>query len=503
MNGRKIPRGCPAFAETQRDELPHSKEAETAILGAILVGAAKADEVLQSLEPDDFFLPFHRVICRNLKRLRTLGTPTDDLVIFIDSISESNELDAAGGAAFIASLTDGVPRVSNLGHYAEIIKTKSQARRAISLFQSYVERLLSANGDLAGVLQDISNHSAPTYVKYGQKESDLFKTASDLAQESAVTEFVVKPYIAAGAVTELVAKIKAGKTTYILGEFVRKALTRGPVVYLTEQPSSSFRVALDRAGLLGAKDLFVLPFNAVANMEWPAIARIAIEKCKEIGAVLLVVDTVSHFAGLEGDSENDSGAAITCMKPLQGAAASGIAVLTSRHERKSGGEIGDAGRGSSAFGGAADTLLTLRRLEGRTRSTLRKIGCISRFDGMPAEAIYEYNDGQYEYRGTDNEISEHEAEAFILGAAPELEANAKVLSALIEGTEVARSTAQRVIKRLLREGKLTKIGKGKKNDPFRYFLTKKVSAQTPHKDGQNQTNGEPGVFDPGDGFAQA
>jgi hypothetical protein len=123
---------------------------------------------------------------------------------------------------------------------------------------------------------------------------------------------------------------------------------------------------------------------------------------------------------------------------------------------------------------------------------LRKIECVSRFDGLPEEAIFEYGNGQYEYRGTQNEISEREAEAVILAAAPEMEEQAKELAALIEGAEVARSTAQRVIKKLLNGRGLTRIGKGRKKDPFRYFLTKKVSAQTPHTDGQNETNGEPG-----------
>lgn len=473
--------------------LPHSPEAEKAILGAIIIGGKGSDEVLQALKPDDFFLSFHKVIFRHLQRLRSLGMPTNDLVLLHESIDESKEVDAAGGAAFIASLSDGIASVSNPAHYAEIIRTKAQARCAIYLFQSNIDRLLDANGDLSGVLQDISIHSAPIYVKYGQKESDPFKTAADLAGATAVTEFVVKPYLAAGAVTDLIAKIKAGKTTYALGELVRKALTKGPVVYLTEQPQASFRVALERAGLGDAKDLFVLPFNAVVGMEWTAIARMATEKCKAVGAVLLVVDTVSHFAGLEGDEENNSGAAMACMKPLLETAASGIAVLTIRHERKSGGDIGDAGRGSSAFGGAADTLLSLRRPEGRTRPTLRKIECVSRFDGMPSEAIYEYNDGQYEYRGMQNEISEREAESVILAAASDSEESAKELAALLEGAEVARTTAQRVIKRLVGEGKLTQVGKGKKKDPFRYFLTKKVSAQTPPIYGQKEFAGVQGA----------
>lgn len=476
-------------ADTIGPRLPHSPEAERALLGGIILGSKGSDEVLLALEPNDFFLPFHKVVFRHLKRLQSLRMPTNDLVLLHDSMDESKEVEAAGGAAYVASLTDGVARVSNSAHYAEIVRTKAQARTAIYLFQSHIDRLSDADGDLAGVLQDISIHSAPIYVKYGQKESDRFKVASKLAQESSVTEFVVKPYVAAGAVTDLVAKIKAGKTTYALGEIVRKALASGPVVYLTEQPAASFRVALERAGLLGAQSLYVLPFNAVVGMEWGVIAKLAVDKCKAVGAVLLVVDTLSHFAGLEGDQENNSGAAIACMKPLQEAAVGGIAVLTIRHERKSGGDIGDAGRGSSAFGGAADTLLSLRRPEGRTRPTLRKIECVSRFDGMPAEAIYEYNDGQYEYRGTQNEISEREAESVILGASQDSEEGAKELAALLEGTEVHRTTAQRVIKRLLGEGKLNQTGKGKKKDPFRYFLTKKVSAQTLPIYGQQQFMG--------------
>jgi hypothetical protein len=413
--------------------------------------------------------------------------PTDDLVLLNDAIDFSKELNAAGGSAYVASVLDSRPRVANLSHYVEIVKTYAQGRAAIKLFQANIGRILSANGDLSAVLQDIAIHSAPIYVKYGQKESHPFKTAADLAQEATLTEFVVSPYLAAGAVTDLVAKVKAGKTTFALGELVRKALDKGPVVYLTEQPSASFRVAVNRAGLLGIEKLIYLPFGAVSGLEWPAIARLAAEKCKQTEAVLLVVDTLSHFASLEGDSENDSGAAIASMKPLQQVAATGIAVLTIRHERKSGGEIGDAGRGSSAFAGAADTLLSLRRPEGRTRPTLRRIESISRFDGLPSEAIYDYTNGRFQFMGTENEISERAAESVMLGAAPDSEEHAKELAALIGDSGVARTTAQRVIKRLVGEKKLTQIGKGKKGSPFRYFLPEKVSAQTPHIYGQKET----------------
>lgn len=466
--------------------LPHSPEAERAFLGAILLDTAGVSEPIDRLEPTDFFLPLHQVIFRHMKQLRALGMPTNDIVLLHDAIGFTNELEAAGGAAYIASLSDGLPRVANVSHYAEKIKDNALARRIIRQYDLGIDKLLTANGNLADVLQEI--HSAHIQIEFGRKQSgNLFRTAADLVEESNPAEFVVKPYILAGAVTELVAKIKAGKTTYALGEIVRQALDKGPVVYLTEQPPASFRVALKRAGLLGHKDLHTLSFNAVMGLDWPGIVNLAITKCREVKAILLVVDTLSHFAGLAEESENAAGAALTAMKPIQVAAAEGIAVLTVRHERKSGGELGDAGRGSSAFGGAADTLMALRRLEGRGRPTIRKIECISRFEGLPAEAVYEYLDGRYEYLGTESEISDREAEAAILGNAPDSEDEAKTLQDLLKGSETARTTGQRVAKRLVREGKLTEAGKGKKGNPFRYFVPEKDSAQTTHIHGRKES----------------
>jgi hypothetical protein len=54
------------------------------------------------------------------------------------------------------------------------------------------------------------------------------------------------------------------------------------------------------------------------------------------------------------------------------AGSAGLAVLMLRHERKGGGEVGESGRGSSAFAGAVDVILQLKRPEGNTR---RRCGC--------------------------------------------------------------------------------------------------------------------------------
>src|SRR5262249_8715662 len=121
---------------------------------------------------------------------------------------------------------------------------------------------------------------------------------------------------AEGGITILSAKVKMGKTT-LATRLVQSILTnkpfhglrtkRTPIVYLTEQPRVSFIVALQRACLTHEQDLRILYFNQTLDVPWAGVALGAAEECKRLGAKLLIVDALAQFAGLVGDSENDSG----------------------------------------------------------------------------------------------------------------------------------------------------------------------------------------------------
>src|SRR5262249_3187179 len=98
--------------------------------------------------------------------------------------------------------------------------------------------------------------------------------------------------------------------------------------------------------------------------------------------------------GLRGDAENAAGAVNEAMEPLQFAAAAGLAVLALSHQRKSGGEFGEAVRGSNAFTGAVDVVIELERpsrslqLGGHARA----LRSVSRFSSTPEELFFELND---------------------------------------------------------------------------------------------------------------
>jgi hypothetical protein len=154
--------------------------------------------------------------------------------------------------------------------------------------------------------------------------------------------------VAKGAITEIDGKIKAaGKTTFIShlaacvvqgARFMDAPTRKTRVVWLTEQSPSSFRVVLERAGLLECEVVLVLHWHDVAAHPWAEVAQAAVEKAQEFQADLLIIDTLGQFTGIRGDGENSSGEAHTAMKPLQQAAASGLGVIVSRHERKGGGK---------------------------------------------------------------------------------------------------------------------------------------------------------------------
>jgi len=109
---------------------PHSLEAEKTVLGGILVNNAYLNVVLSQLSPEDFYRDSHRQILEAMVALMDRGQPID-LLTLSEEIQRNGLLEEIGGAAYLASLMDGVPRTLNIEYYAQIIKEKSLLRKLI------------------------------------------------------------------------------------------------------------------------------------------------------------------------------------------------------------------------------------------------------------------------------------------------------------------------------------------------------------------------------------
>jgi DNA polymerase-1 len=296
--------------------------------------------------------------------------------------------------------------------------------------------------------------------------------------------WAIKPWLVYGSITELDGKIKwSGKTTLALA--MAKSLSAGEpfldyqpeavhVVYLTEQNRTSFRSALGRADLLNKPNFSAATYIDTMATDWAEVVNATYEEMQRCGAKVLIVDTLPQFARLKGDAENSSGSALEAIQPLQQLAALGIAILVVRHDRKAGGDIGDSARGSSAFGGAVDIILSLRRPEGNVPSTLRVVHGIGRFDDLPDKLVIDYQDGRYISLGTEDQVNKRRAANVILDILPEEEEQAKPISLIKEDPRVKEAGAgttlvTQVLNELVTSQQIFRKGEGVKGKPHLYW----------------------------------
>jgi hypothetical protein len=141
----------PHWTETERP-LPQNLEAERSVLGAILIDNAQFPVATEILKPSDFFHSAGATIFAAMGELREAAAPIDTVTLG-DHLHKQNKLEAAGGVAYIDSLADGVPRVSNVTHYARIVKEKSQHRQLIYAANDVQQAALDAGEDPAVVLE--------------------------------------------------------------------------------------------------------------------------------------------------------------------------------------------------------------------------------------------------------------------------------------------------------------------------------------------------------------
>lgn len=320
-------------------------------------------------------------------------------------------------------------------------------------------------------------------------------TARQIAEQTPEqVDWVVWGYIARGAITDWSAKVKTGKTSLMLvcarcvviGEpFLGLATSKGAVVILTEERPPSFRSALGRWGLLDSDDVHVLYRREARGMEWPDIIAAAVGKCLEVGAVLLVIDTFADWAQFGADQENDAGAASEAMLPVQSAAEQGIAVLMSRHDRKSGGEIGESARGSSAVAGKADILVSIRRADGAGHERRRVIVAVGRFDDTPEQLVVELNQhDQYIALGDALDVERQEARARVLDIVPASAPGFSFDEILDKSPGHARSTLLRAVKELDDERQISSAkGAGPSKRAKGYFRPSLENIPTPRSGG--------------------
>jgi replicative DNA helicase len=133
--------------------LPQNLEAERSILGAILLDNHALNAAIENIKPEDFFLEQHR---RVFNQMIALGEAQQaiDLVTLTESLHRVGELESSGGAPYLAALADGMPRVSNVEHYARIVREKALLRNLIHATHNIQQRALEGEDGADTILDN-------------------------------------------------------------------------------------------------------------------------------------------------------------------------------------------------------------------------------------------------------------------------------------------------------------------------------------------------------------
>jgi replicative DNA helicase len=111
--------------------VPHSREAEEAVIGAVLINPEVYFDLAQFLQPEDFYIHRLRYIWESYNRLYETRTPIDFLTVQ-EELDKVNQLQEIGGPAFLTTLLNQVPTTLHAEAYGRMVEAASLRRKMLS-----------------------------------------------------------------------------------------------------------------------------------------------------------------------------------------------------------------------------------------------------------------------------------------------------------------------------------------------------------------------------------
>lgn len=198
--------------------LPQNLDAERCILAAVLLDnsyLAKAADILHS---GDFFLGQHETIFRTMLAMVEAGQPVD-LVPLIEKMQSNGTLATAGGAPYISGLTDGMPRITNVEHYAGIVREKSRLRQIVHVTHGFQQRALAGGEDnnATSIMADLGEWMKMSENGGARKDKLVAVDLLDFLQlELDPIDFIIEPILPVANSAMVWSLAGAGKTYIML-----------------------------------------------------------------------------------------------------------------------------------------------------------------------------------------------------------------------------------------------------------------------------------------------
>jgi replicative DNA helicase len=159
---------------------PQDIPAEQSVLGGMLLSKDAIADVLEVLQPGDFYQPKHQVVYDCVLDLYGRGEPADPIIVSAE-LERRGELARIGGAPYLHTLIATVPTAANARYYAEIVSEKAVLRRLIEAGTRIVQ--LGHNGAEGAEIDDVVDRAqSAIYEVTERRTGDDFVALEELLQ---------------------------------------------------------------------------------------------------------------------------------------------------------------------------------------------------------------------------------------------------------------------------------------------------------------------------------
>ncbi len=279
---------------------PHSIEAESSVLGGLLLDNAAWDRVNDLLKDNDFYRFEHRMVFSAIGSLINASKPADVITVFeqLQSLGKAEEI---GGLGYLNSLAQYVPSASNIRRYAEIVRERSILRKLVSASDEISTNAFNPKGRPVAAILDEAEQKIFNIGEEGARTKQGFQAMDSLvvALLDRVQEMADNPNdvtgvptgfydldrmtagFQAGDLVVLAARPSMGKTALAINIAEHVALNEGLPVAVFSMEMGAAQLAVRIVGSIGRIDQGHLRTGKLTDEEWPRLTE-AIEKLRTI-----------------------------------------------------------------------------------------------------------------------------------------------------------------------------------------------------------------------------
>ncbi len=279
---------------------PHSIEAESSVLGGLLLDNAAWDRVNDLLGDGDFYRYEHRLIYAAIGQLINGSRPADVITVF-EQLQSQGKAEETGGLAYLNALAQYVPSAGNIRRYAEIVRERGILRKLVAASDEIATNAFNPQGRPVATILDESEQKIFNIGEEGSRMKRGFQSMDTLVVDllDRVQEMADNPNDITGVPTGfydldrmtsglqpgdmivLAARPSMGKTAFAINIAEHVALNEQLPVAVFSMEMGAAQLAVRIVGSIGRIDQGHLRTGKLTDEEWPRLTE-AIEKLRTI-----------------------------------------------------------------------------------------------------------------------------------------------------------------------------------------------------------------------------